>query len=125
MHFIGKINNDVYKCITENIVTDDVIITDERVQHIKENHPEDYEKFSEYLTSLVENPDYIIETNKPNSGIVLKEITGLNNKQFKAVIRLTTEEDNKNFKNSIITFMKIDKKEWNRLIRNKTILYRK
>ena len=41
------------------------------------------------------------------------------------VIRLATSEDNPIYKNSIITFMKIDNKEWNRLLRNKKILYKR
>lgn len=48
-----------------------------------------------------------------------------NGEVFKTVLRLVTSKDNPNYKNSIITFMKIDKKEWNRLLRNKTILYKK
>ena len=35
MHLIGKIDKNIYKCITEDIVTDEVIITDERIRHIK------------------------------------------------------------------------------------------
>jgi len=45
--------------------------------------------------------------------------------QFKTIVRLTTSADNPEFKNSIITFMKINDKEWNRLLRNKQILYKK
>lgn len=47
------------------------------------------------MKNIVEDPDFIIESNNPN------------------------------FKNSIITFMKINEKEWSRLIRNKRILYKK
>lgn len=48
MHTVGRINRDIYKCITEDLVTDEVIITDERIQHIKERHPDDYERYYEY-----------------------------------------------------------------------------
>lgn len=41
------------------------------------------------------------------------------------VLRLITSKDNLDYKNSIITFMKIDDKEWNRLLRNKKILYKR
>lgn len=41
------------------------------------------------------------------------------------VVRLVTSCDNPEYKNSIITFMKIDEKEWKRLLRNKKILYKK
>lgn len=43
----------------------------------------------------------------------LKEITS-NGEVFKTVLRLVTSKDNPTYKNSIITFMKIDGKEWNR-----------
>ena len=69
-------------------------------------------------------PDYIIESHKINTALILKEFNddGL---QFKTVLRLLTSNDSQEFKNSIITFMKIDEKEWRRLIRNKKILYKK
>lgn len=46
MHSVEKISRDIYKCITNDITTDEVIITDERIMHIKERHPSDYERFS-------------------------------------------------------------------------------
>lgn len=125
MHTIGKIDKKIYRCITEDIVTDDVIITDERIQHIKERHPNDYERYYSYLKKIVEDPDYIVKTNKPNTALILKEIVESEEKQFKTVLRLTTSKDNPEFKNSIITFMKINEKEWSRMIRNKQILYKK
>ena len=125
MHIVGKINREIYKCITDDIVTDEVIITEERIGHIKERHPNDYEQYYEYLGQVVENPDYIVETPKPNTALILKEIVDSNEKQFKTVLRLKTSKDNPEFKNSIITFMKINEKEWSRLIRNKNVLYRR
>ena len=125
LHSVGKIDKEVYKCITEDIVTDDVIITDERIGHIKERHPNDYERYYEYMKEIVEEPDYIIETSKPNTALILKEIVESDERQFKTVLRLVTSTDNPEFKNSIITFMKINEKEWGRLIRNKKILYKK
>ena len=123
MRFIGKIDIKIYSCITKDIVTDEVIITDERVDHIKERHPNDYERYYSYLESIVVAPDYIIESKKPNTALILKEIVESDERRFKTVIRLTTSVDNPNFKNSIITFMKIDDKEWKRLVKNKHILY--
>ena len=124
VHTVGKIDREIYKCITADIRTDEVIITDNQIQHIKIRHPNDYERFSEYFGEIVSNPDFIVETSKPNTALILKEIFA-ENEQFKTVLRLATSADNKEYKNSIITFMKIDAKEWNRLLRNKTILYKK
>lgn len=123
VYTVGRINRNIYKCITEDIVTDEVIITDERIQHIKDRHPNDYERFWGYLKEIVENPQYIVETKKPNTALILKEFID-GEEQFKTVLRLHTSCDNPDYKNSIITFMKIDDKEWKRLLKNKAILYK-
>lgn len=124
VHTVGKIDRNIYKCVTGDIITDEVIITDNQIQHIKDRHPNDYERFSGYFNQIVENPDYIIEANKPDTALILKEIE-CGGEVFKTVLRLVTSKDDPTYKNSIITFMKIDNKEWNRLLRNKTILYKR
>lgn len=124
VHSIGTLDREIYKCITDDIVTDEVIITDNQIQHIKERHPNDYERFASYFADIIGDPDYIVETNKPNTALILKRIT-IEQEVFKTVLRLVTSKDNQEYKNSIITFMKIDEKEWNRLLRNKKILYKK
>lgn len=123
VHFIGKIDKEIYKCITDDIATDEVIITEERIQHIKDRHPNDYERYCNYLHQIIEAPDYIVETNRLNTALILKAFTDEKD-QFKTVLRLTTSHDNCDFKNSIITFMRINDKEWSRMLRNKRILYK-
>lgn len=123
MYLVGKIDIEIYNCITKDITTDEVIITDERIQHIKEHHPNNYEQYYSYMRSIIENPEYIIEANKPNTDLILKSFSN-GNETFKTVLRLITSSDNSKFKNSIITFMKINEKEWNRLLKNKKILYK-
>ena len=125
MYFIGKINKEIYKCISDDIQTEDVVITEERVQHIKERHPNDYERYCEFIKEIVEQPDYIVETKKINTALILKEFSGENGETFKTVVRLVTSTDDAAFKNSVITFMKINKKEWTRLLKNKRILYKR
>lgn len=108
MHIVGRIDRKIYECITDDITTDEVIITEERIQHIVERHPNDYEQYYAYLKTVVEDPDYIIEANKPNTALILKEIIESDERQFKTILRL-----------------KINEKEWSRLIRNKRILYKR
>lgn len=124
MYPIGKINRSVFDTVFCDITTDEVIITDTQIKHIKARHPDAYEKFSHYFRAIVEEPDYIVEANKSATVLLLKEIE-CEDKRFKTVLRLATSKDNPDYKNSIITFMKIDDKEWNRLIRNNKILYKK
>ncbi len=112
-----------YKCVTPDIQTSEVIVTDERIKHIQERHPEDFERYSGYLKEIVEKPDYIIEDTRPNTAMVLKQIEE-QGEHFRVALRLVTPADNPSYKNSIITFMKIREKEWRRLLRNKKILYK-
>ena len=72
---------------------------------------------------MIEFPDYVIEANLPNTALILKSFYKYG-EQFKLVLRLQTSNDPNHYKNSVITFMKIDEKEWNRLLRNKKVLYK-
>lgn len=112
-----------YRCVSPDIRTSEVIITDERIKHIQERHPEDFERYSGYLKEIVEKPDYIIEDTRPNTAMVLKRIEE-QGEHFRLALRLATPADNPNYKNSIITFLKIREKEWRRLINNKKVLYK-
>ena len=59
MHTVGKIDKEIYRCITDDIVTEEVIITDNQIKHIRERHPNDYERFAEYFPEIIADPDYI------------------------------------------------------------------
>ena len=124
MRTIGKINRDIYKCITDDIVTDEVVITDERIQHVKERHPGDYERYIEYMARILADPDYILEANKPNTGVILKEIEEQNEK-FKIILRVKVENDPVNYKNSILSFWHIGETTWKKNMKNKKILYKR
>lgn len=119
---IFQLEREKYQCITPDILTNEVILTEERIYHIKQRHPGVYEQFFMVLPEMIEDPDYIIKDIRPNTAIVLKEIE---DRYFQLALRLITPADNPNYYNSIITFMKIRKKEWERLLRNKTLLYKK
>ncbi len=120
---IGKLNRNIYKCVTEDIVTDDVIITENQIEHIRERHPGDFERYFNYVKEIIEKPDYILEANKPNTAFVLKSIKD-NEKKYQVILRLKTSKDPKDYKNSVITFLKVDEKRYNRYLRTKKILYK-
>ena len=122
VHIIGKIDIEKYKCVTEDIKTDEVIITDKQIEHIKERHPNDYERYFNYAKEIIEKPDYILEANKPNTAFILMHIVD-NGKNYQLILRLKTSSDPKGYKNSVITFLKVDDKKWAKYLRNKKILY--
>ena len=124
MQYIGEIDIDKFKNISNDIATNEVIITDERIKHIQERHPKDYERFSKYIPQIIKDPDYIIEANKPKTAVILKNIVE-DDKHFQLIIRLKTSDEPAEYKNSIITFLRIYKKDWERIIKNKKVLYKK
>ena len=123
IHKIGKLDKSMYSCITKNMVTDEVIITDERIKHIKERHPNDFEKYQGYIKRIIENPDFIVEANKPNTGVLLKEFTE-NDEKFKLILKIATSGDNKEYKNSVISFWKIGNRTFQKVLK-KNILYKR
>ena len=123
VHFIGKLDKKLYSCVTNDITTDDVIITDERIRHIREHHPSHFEDIAPFLQAAVASPDYILK-DAPNTGLILKLIED-NGQQIQIVLRLHTSSDEHGYKNSVISAWKISESRWNNYIRNKKILYKK
>ncbi len=121
---VGKIDVQKYSCVVSDIKTDELIITDERIEHIKERHPNDYERFCSYIPQIIADPDYIIEANKPNTAVVLKEVTD-NGEHFQLVLRLAVADDPERYKNSVIMFLKIEEKRYKRYLRTKKVLYKR
>jgi hypothetical protein len=122
MQIIGRLDIEKYRCVTEDIVTDEVIITEKQIAHIAERHPGDYERFCPYLAEVIRDPDYILEANRPNTAFVLKCITQENEK-FQLILRLKTSADPAGYQNSVITFLKVDQRKWEKYLRNKKVLY--
>jgi len=125
VHSVGKIDKDIYKCITEDIVTDEVVITDKQLNHIIERHPEAYHNALDYVSNILQAPDYIIRDSKrTNTGLIVKRISE-ESEQLLLVLRICTAEEPAGYKNSIITSWEISEKRLRNYLRNKDILYKK
>ncbi len=122
VHTVGFIDRDIFKCVAEDIQTDEVIITDERIAHIEEEHPNDFERYSKYITEMVEHPQYILQDHDPHTAVILQEFLDAG-EQFRLVMKLAVKTEGWK-KNSIITFLKISEKKFKKYLRNKNILYR-
>ena len=128
VHFVGKISTQMYSCVTGDIRTDEVIITETQIAHIQMRHPDDFERYGRYLSQILADPDYILrdDSHPTTTAMVLREIIDDETGEcFRIALRLATSEDDPSYKNSIITFLKIRKKEYDRLVRNKTVLYKR
>lgn len=119
-----KLDMEKYKCVADTIVTDEVIITEERIEHIRERHPNDYERYCAYIPEIIREPDYIIGANKASTAVVMREIEE-NGEKFKLILRLKVENDPADYKNSVISFWKIGDTTWRKLVKNKPVLYKR
>lgn len=124
MNFICKIDRELYRVVEEDLVTDEVIITEQQILHIEEGHPGDFERLAEHIPWILQEPDYILRGNRPHTALVLKQIE---TPEFEAevILRLKVSSDPKEYKNSIITMWKISKKRFQRLLRQGDTLYKK
>lgn len=123
VHSVGKIDIEKFKVVSDKIRTDEVIITDERIAHIMERHPGDYEKYAQYMAEAIANPDYILEANLPNTAFILKSIVNADEK-LQVILRLAVHNDPLEYRNSIITFLEISERKFNKYLRNKKVLYK-
>jgi len=121
---MGRIPLALYRQFLPDITTDEVIITGERIEHIKERHPQDFERYRQYMRDIIAEPDYIMEANKPNSVMLMKEFVH-GGRAFKMILRLHTSVDDPEHKNSIITFMRIKGDKYKQYARTKKILYKR
>lgn len=124
MQHIGKIDKNKLKRYKQKIITEDVVLTDERIKHIKEHHPGDYEKYGRYISEIINSPDYIINDNKNIDTLLYMKTIKENNKNIQIVIRLNTNEKEINKQNSILTLWKIKTRTYNQIIRNKEIIWK-
>lgn len=120
---IGKINTKVLEAEFGKIRTDEIVITDERLEHIMERHPEDYNLFQEYAIESVNNPDIIIKDGK-NKGTIFM-IKSLPDTNLNVVVRVVLETDGDKLKNSVMTFYRIREKNLKKLIERNKVLYKK
>ncbi len=120
---IGRIDRDKYSVVSSSIRTDEVIISDERIKHIMDHHPNDYQRYAHYIGEMLENPQYILDDPVQNTAVILHEFIE-SNEHFRLILKLAVIGDEEYKKNSIITFLKISEKKFKKYLRNKKILYK-
>ena len=99
MVVIGRIDREIFRCIAEDIVTEEVVVRD-----------------------ILRDPDYIIEDKHPYTGLVVKRLeTG--SESLQVVLRICTSEDQPGYKNSVISCWEISERRLQNYLRNKKILY--
>ena len=102
MTVLGNLDPTPLTAFFGQLQTTEVIVTDERIAHIKERHPEDLLLFEQYGREAVLSPDLIIRDGK-HIGTVFA-VKKLPDTNLNVVVRLVLETDEAGFKNSVMTF---------------------
>ena len=124
IYSLGTLNGEIYKCITSDYLTDDVIITGEQLLHIRERHPEAYQDVLHYVKDVLDDPDYVLRDKRPNSGLVIRKIQE-GTMGTLLILRISTPDDKNGYKNSVLTGWRIAEKRLANYLRNKEIIYKK
>lgn len=109
LYNLGTLDWSIYGCITDKHITDDIVITEEQLLHIRDKHPDAYPEVIRYLRNTLDDPDYIL---RDKNNILL-------------AVRICTSEDKRGYKNSVITSWKIAEKRLENYLRNKEVIYKK
>ncbi len=122
INILGEINTDLLEAEFGKLLTNEIVITNERLNHIKTRHPEDFSLFCEYGVQVIQKPDIIIkDCNHKNTIFMVKKLKDTN---LNVVARLSLEEENENLKNSVMTFYRLRQKNLLKMEKKHKILYK-
>ena len=120
---IGKINTQLFEDEFGKLQTNEVVLTNERNEHIKERHPQDYEFLKQYGAITVNEPDEILKDGKNKETVFfIKQLPETN---LNVVIKLALETDKQGLKNSVMTFHRVRERTLKKLRNNNKTLYKR
>ncbi len=123
MKIIGKIDLNKIEKYRYKVVTDEVVLTDERKQHILNNHNKDYEKIIKNINRVILNPREILEDSKNINTLLF--IDKLEKNNLNVIIRLNTINNKKHPKNSVMTAWIIRDSNLIKLRKKNKIIYKR
>lgn len=121
---IGTIPKELYAKVSPNIRTEELIITQNRIEHIIERRGlEFFNKYYHLFSQIAAEPDYIFKEND-QTALACKMIHD-GSKSVNIVIRIAVEGDDPSYKNSIITAIEEGEKRFQRRLRNNIPVYKR
>ncbi len=120
MHYIGKIDKNKIGEYSNKIITDDIVLTDERKLHIYEKHTRDFDIIMNNIDRVAINPSEVLEDTKNKDTLFL--IDKLDKNNLNVVVKLNTTNNRNHPKNSIMTAWIVRNRNLRKLReKNKTI----
>ena len=123
MYYIGKIDLNKIGKYKNKVATDEVVLTDERKRHILNNHSNDYEKIIKNISRVILNPREILEDHKNNNTLLFVDKLEQNN--LNVIIKLSTINNDKHPKNSVMTAWIIRDSNLKKLRKKNKIIYKR
>ena len=124
---IGKIDIEMLRGISSNILENEVVLMDERKEHIKAQRGNDFlSMYMPFFVDILNDPDVIFKDSKNlHTALVCKRMVAVTGKVVCIVLKLAVKGDNPNYKNSIITAHELNDRQFAKYLRNKKIVYQK
>lgn len=123
MYYIGKIDLNKIGKYKNKVATDEVVLTDERKRHILNNHINDYEKIIKNISRVILNPREILEDHKNSNTLLF--IGKLEKNNLNVIIKLSTINNDKHPKNSVMTAWIIRDSNLKKLRKKNKIIYKR
>ena len=101
MQYIGKLNKKHIGKYFEKIITNEIVLTDERKLHIYEFHYKDYNEIMHNIKKTILKPNLVIEDIKNKD--TLFYVKKLKQNNLNIVIKLATVNSREHPKNSVMT----------------------
>lgn len=123
IQWLGKLDVDLLQAEFGIIQTEELIVTGERLTHIRMQHPDDMELFEKYGADVVRTPDFIIKDIRHTGTIfIIKRFPDTN---LNLVVRVALKSDSNELKNSVMTFYRIRDSNLKKLIKKNKLIYHK
>ena len=120
---LGTLNIESISSEFGSIQTNEIIITDERLNHILKQHPQDFELFQTNIKDIIHSPDFIIKDMKHSGTVFL--IKKLMDTNLNVIVRIALATDIKGLKNSVMTCYRVRNSNLKKLVKNNRLLYKK
>ena len=122
MRYIGKIDKDKLGYYKDKLITDEVVLTDERNLHIYEDHKNDYERIMDDLDDVILNPNEVIDDLKNENTVFM--IKKLEKNKLSDVVKLNVTNSKEHPKNSVMTAWIIRDKNLKKLEGKNKVIYK-
>ena len=122
----SSLSEDVMNAIGKEfgkLNSSEVILRDERLEHIRERHPEIVDVLKNNYIEAVNNPDYALKDYKnTDTALFLKKIEDYS---INLVVKLSVSNSDKGMENSTITVYRVREREVKRLQKKNKIIFDK